>query len=701
MTIVLVGSDFPTGLISPGNVTVSIMPAHHGSGPSASTTALTVTPNGDGDYSVRRVTFIIPPVLIVSVPTPYFVSISGTTAQGRPFASENPAALTIDAPAAANLSITKTHTHSFTQGQGGATYTVTVSNASGAAATSGVVTVTETVPAGMTLASMVGTGAANGGWTCTVLPTCTRNDALAGGASYPTITVTVNVGAGAGSPLVNHVSVSGGGSATANANDSTVVVPTADLSGCLTGGEALLNGKYAFLVRGFQGGIVNNLTPMALAGSFAADGHGNITGGEEDLNGTVAGASQHVTISSTSFYMVGPDNRGCLVLAYSGGTTTSAVFRFALGAVAQNGAGAGIASKGRIIEFDDPNDTGTRGSGQLRFQTQSAFVASQLQARYAFGFDGGDFSGGHFSIAGSFSFNSGTGNISALTADSDDAGTLASIAAGTGTISGISATTGRGVLTLTSGSTKTYAMYIIGPSAFFVVATDTFNGTTPIVSGSAIVTPGSYTAASASGKVIVHLTGRTAGVADVNLGLLTLTPGAGNSGTVSGTIQEYNATGGAQSNPLPGGATYTVDPATGRTTLTVAGNKTPIIYLTTATDGIVAFLEGTDTDAQFGFAEAQPTVGLPTGNYVLGSEDPEDSTVHNFVGVITVGAAGATNFTEDQSDGGLTVDATFAVTQTTNADGTGTFGGPTFYITNGTNLFFIFESGSAVIEVIE
>jgi uncharacterized repeat protein (TIGR01451 family) len=116
------------------------------------------------------------------------------------------------------LSIAKSHTGNFTQGQSGATYTVTVSNA-GSAATSGTVTVAETVPTGMTLVSM------NGGatWNCTVLPTCTTANVLAGGASYPAITVTVNVASSASSQLTNQVSVSGGGSGPASIGDLTLV----------------------------------------------------------------------------------------------------------------------------------------------------------------------------------------------------------------------------------------------------------------------------------------------------------------------------------------------------------------------------------------------------------------------------------------------------------------------------------------------
>jgi pimeloyl-ACP methyl ester carboxylesterase len=133
--------------------------------------------------------------------------------------------------AAAIVSIASSHAGSFAQGQNGAMYTVTVSNQAGAVPTSGLVTVTETVTSGLTLVAMAGTG-----WTCpSGGSTCTRNDALAAGSSYPAITVTVNVAANASSPQVNAVSVSGGGSAEASANDSTTIV--AAVTGTVSAGS--------------------------------------------------------------------------------------------------------------------------------------------------------------------------------------------------------------------------------------------------------------------------------------------------------------------------------------------------------------------------------------------------------------------------------------------------------------------------------
>jgi uncharacterized membrane protein YkoI len=116
------------------------------------------------------------------------------------------------------LSISKSHSGSFTRGQQNALYSVIVSDGFNAVPTTGTVTVTETVPSGLTLVSMAGTG-----WTCSA-NICSRSDVLSPGASYPAITVTVNVAANATSPQVNQVSASGGGSLSATATDSTTIV---------------------------------------------------------------------------------------------------------------------------------------------------------------------------------------------------------------------------------------------------------------------------------------------------------------------------------------------------------------------------------------------------------------------------------------------------------------------------------------------
>jgi uncharacterized repeat protein (TIGR01451 family) len=127
-----------------------------------------------------------------------------------------------------DLIVTKSHSGNFTQGQTGAIYSITVKN-NGGSVTSGAVSVTDTLPAGLTASAISGSG-----WICTLgTVSCSRSDALAASASYPAITVTVNVAANASSSLTNMATVSGGGelnTANDSASDPTTVTAVADLT---------------------------------------------------------------------------------------------------------------------------------------------------------------------------------------------------------------------------------------------------------------------------------------------------------------------------------------------------------------------------------------------------------------------------------------------------------------------------------------
>jgi uncharacterized protein (TIGR03437 family) len=119
------------------------------------------------------------------------------------------------------LAISSTHTGNFYEGQQNAAYFLTITNNGGGNPTTGLVTVTDTLPTGMTLVQMIGDG-----WTCSS-NSCTRSDALLATLSYPPITVIVNVASNAATPESNTVRVSGGGSAASTTTDVTVVNTTA------------------------------------------------------------------------------------------------------------------------------------------------------------------------------------------------------------------------------------------------------------------------------------------------------------------------------------------------------------------------------------------------------------------------------------------------------------------------------------------
>ncbi len=140
------------------------------------------------------------------------------------------------------LAIAKTHVGSFVQGDVGRVYTITVSN-QGDQATSGTVTVTDSLPAGLTATALAGTG-----WACSVPPavagpsllTCTSSAAIAPGASYPAISLTVDVAGNAPPSVVNVAQAAGGGDVgpPVVASDPTtiaalpvIVVPTLDGAG--------------------------------------------------------------------------------------------------------------------------------------------------------------------------------------------------------------------------------------------------------------------------------------------------------------------------------------------------------------------------------------------------------------------------------------------------------------------------------------
>ena len=108
-------------------------------------------------------------------------------------------------PAAA-WSVSLAQTGSFAP-NGVGQYAVTVSN-SGSGSTGGTVTVTESLSNWLAVSSIGGAG-----WSCkTGTPaSCSRNDALSAGASYPVIYLSVNVDQTANGKITNNVTVSGGG----------------------------------------------------------------------------------------------------------------------------------------------------------------------------------------------------------------------------------------------------------------------------------------------------------------------------------------------------------------------------------------------------------------------------------------------------------------------------------------------------------
>ncbi|TAF99342.1 MAG: DUF11 domain-containing protein [Betaproteobacteria bacterium] len=129
------------------------------------------------------------------------------------------------------LTVQKTSSASFTRGSAGS-YSIVVSASATAGPTTGAaVTMTDTLPAGVTLNGTP----SGGGWTCTASGatsfSCSSTAVILAGSSYPSVTVPVIVGLSADPVVTNTATAQGGGAvAPASGKVDTPVASSADLS---------------------------------------------------------------------------------------------------------------------------------------------------------------------------------------------------------------------------------------------------------------------------------------------------------------------------------------------------------------------------------------------------------------------------------------------------------------------------------------
>ena len=203
-------------------------------------------------------------------------------------ASATTTVLTVD------LQLSKTHAGSFTAGSNGV-YTLVVNNTLGAAPTAGVITVTDTLPAGLTFVSATGTT-----WTCAHaagVVTCTSSAVIAAGAiSANPITLTVAVGPTAVPNVTNAATVSGGGEPAVNngnnaAADYTVVVPAGSNTFQPDGNLATTPGSSVAYPHTFTAGLAGTVTfTTASAQSPAVPGWTQVVYRDANCNGVLDGA---------------------------------------------------------------------------------------------------------------------------------------------------------------------------------------------------------------------------------------------------------------------------------------------------------------------------------------------------------------------------------------------------------------------------
>ena len=321
--------------------------------------------------------------------------------------------------AAVALSITIGHSGHLTAGEQGATYTVRVSNGANAGETSGTVTMIETVPSGLSLVSMAGTG-----WTCHVgRGTCTRGDLLIGGQSYPAIKETFDVLTSAPPSVTNRVSLSGGNSPSASASDVTTITPATTASlvppSLSFGSQSVAMTSAAQTVTLTNTGSTSlSITGIAVTGANASDF------GQTNTCGTSVAAGANCAISAT-FTPTGAGPRKSSIVVGSSGTSGNPP------PIILTGVGSAAGLSPTSLTFG-PQAVGTSSAVQVVTFTNKGSAAMNIWGIAILGANASDFSetttcgstlGGGASCTVGITFKpAATGSRSASLLFSDDGG---------------------------------------------------------------------------------------------------------------------------------------------------------------------------------------------------------------------------------------------------------------------------------------
>jgi hypothetical protein len=334
-----------------------------------------------------------------------------------------------------------------------------------------------------------------------------------------------------------------GGTVTITAQDATVTpTQTATATVTIAFSDHSLTGPFAFYYSGSdQSGF------MAAAGSFFADGLGNIQSGVEDVDSFSNGGRVQFQISGT--YTVGTDGRTLLVL--NKGLPGAATWQFAL-----------TSNQHAVMIRFERSTTGSGTIDQQNLDDISNLI--KITGPYVFNVFGADLSFFPMGIAGKFSTNGSAVQTANAVVDLNDNGVVKQadpLVSGSYSLDNTESDTGRGTITLTSAMTGThqYAFYIVDATHLYLVEVDNNDYLAGnMYSGSA--TPGNLAAA----NYVFTAGGNSATGAYASGGVFT---SAGNSngsgGTISGGAFDSNNAGTVTPDTTLGACAFTAGP-TGR-----------------------------------------------------------------------------------------------------------------------------------------
>jgi len=433
--------------------------------------------------------------------------------------------------------------------------------------------------------------------------------------------------------------------------------------------NSMMKGSYAFYGSGYTENsaetiAASELLRVSYIGSIVADGNGNITGGEIDVNNPAGFASYK---GVTGSYSVQSNQIATITILLPTSPVTPVTLVAALGDLNSSS----VATAGQFIEYDDVNGItagttpGTRVTGELALQAASVLstTTTPISGPFAFGMAGGNpavaitstcetaLTCGPTDAAGAITFSGAVSTGEEDIAVGSTSTTQVTLAGTLGN-SGNTDAFGRVTATLTAGNSTLvdwpvdYVIYAVGPlfatpssspATFYIMSADPFIATT-LMSGKAEAqnlahiqaTPFSSTMplvlyGNAYGQESVAVPQNSSALAITGLLSTTPTSGSTTAGTIAGTIKSNGNTTGtnlfttstiSSSSPM----SYLVEPATGRVTL--SGGTFTATYTNGTTNensNPTGYPELYLVDTSQGFAVTQPnTTGIvPTGTLQL------------------------------------------------------------------------------------
>lgn len=287
---------------------------------------------------------------------------------------------------------------------------------------------------------------------------------------------------------VNYGSIDANGNYTAPfsppaGSTATITATSGTLAGTATVqiqfSNATLKGQYALSFSGSD----NSNDLFAVAGSFTADGNGNVTNGLNDFN---AFTSQGIVTASqpgafTGTYSIGPDGRGTISIAgsgsISGGTDTLQV--------------ALVSGQHALVQiFDSASGSSSfaaTGSGSIDLQNPANFTLASVTSHYAVQLAGLDPAGSQVGAVGQIFASGGSipggssildiNDTTAVAPDDPDSGISGSYVLDT-----VNTNSGRGTLSLTcpscvstqyfGQSSLSFTFYVVDATHLKLVETD-------------------------------------------------------------------------------------------------------------------------------------------------------------------------------------------------------------------------------------